>query len=586
MKEITYDLNVEYASQAVELNGRIPYGYVNKKICGCGLTSLAIENDRNTIVAVPNKELAINKSQQYPNDRFSGKLLSIVGGVSKEVIDKYMSENKIKKVMVTYDSLWKVEKYIDEGFDLVIDESEQLLKSQGLKLSDKSDIKELDVLTKLFQICERNKERVSFISATPIKVDYLPKWISQLDQVTINWSGTTKAKAYLMERTYPFKSLREEIINPLCKNGSITINDIVATKVIIFINSVSNILKIAKECELDSADVALIVGDNLSNDVKIKGYDRLERPDKLPKFTFITSIGFQGIDLYDKEALSVVVSNTNKSFTMIDMMTDLKQAISRQRIKDNLNYGKYVFVYNQNMFSKTEEELLLNIYNVEKAILQAIEIHKLAKESNNMEGFELLANDSRDFKMYTVYNYDKDIYELNEMAFNADKYLIIELRNQFTKGFDIRSSIELSEEVSKVELQKDVQYVDLVNYFKSIPENNRENINWATYSTRKDWIDIIEKCWKLYNKYWANITVARKMIANYNDENAIVGLEISQLFSVGKKYLSSYVKDKLNSLFVEKNIKRKGKCTDLHSYFEIKDVKIKGERGIEVLSRR
>ena len=160
--------------------------------------------------------------------------------------------------MVTYDSLWKVEQYINGGFDLVIDESEQLLKSQGLKLQDKGDIKDVDVLTKLFKIAEANKERLSFISATPIPVEYLPTWVSTLDQVVINWSGTTKAKAYLMERTYPFKSLREEIIKPLNENGKITINDVETDKVIVFINSVTNIVKIAKECELDPCDVALV----------------------------------------------------------------------------------------------------------------------------------------------------------------------------------------------------------------------------------------------------------------------------------------------------------------------------------------
>jgi hypothetical protein len=76
------------------------------------------------------------------------------------------------------------------------------------------------------------------------------------------------------------------------------------------------------------------------------------------------------------------------------------------------------------------------------------------------------------------------------------------------------------------------------------------------------------------------------MITSYNDENTIISLEISQLFSIGKKYLASYVKDRLNKLFVEKGVKRNAKCTDLHCYFEIKNVKINGERGVEILSAR
>jgi hypothetical protein len=200
-----------------------------------------------------------------------------------------------------------------------------------------------------------------------------------------------------------------------------------------------------------------------------------------------------------------------------------------------------------------------------------------------MEGFELLANDSRDFKMYTVYNHEKDIYELNEMAFNADKYLIIELRNQFTKGFDIRSNIELSEEVSKVELEKDVKYSDLVNYFKNNKKENDDVFYWGIYSTRTEWIEIIEKCWKLYGKLWVDIYVAKEMIRNYVDEVGKIGVQIKNMFYTGRKYTRAEVKEKLNLLFVRENIKRKAKHTDLYEYFEIKESASNGVRIIEIL---
>lgn len=585
MTTFTYNLTAEYASQATELNNRIPYGYVNKTVCGCGLTSLALENNRNTVVAVPNAELVTNKIAQYPNERFNGKVFGVLAGVMPDDIEAYVNSTATaKKIMVTYDSLWKVEKYINGGFDLIIDESEQLLKSQGLKLQDKGDIKDVDVLTKLFRIAEANKERLSFISATPIPVEYLPTWVSTLDQVVINWSGTTKAKAYLMERTYPFKSLREEIIKPLNENGKITINDVETDKVIVFVNSVTNIVKIAKECELDPSDVALVVGDNLSNDIKIKGYNRLQNPKVLPKFTFITSIGFQGIDLYDPTAFSIVVSNTSKTFTMVDMMTDLKQAISRQRTKTNKNYGKYAFIYNQNVYAKTEEELLAEINKAETAIRQAIEIHKFSKESGNMEGFELLASDSRDFKTYTVYNVEKDIYEINSMAFNADKYLIIELRRQFEKGFDIRSVVDNTEEVNKVEMTKDIKYSDMVKHYKEMLLATKSD--WGIYSTRTEWISIIETSYRMYQKLWTNVSVAKEMIANYTDEAGKVAVKIRQMFNVGQRYTRADVKEKLANLYKKENIKRTAKHTDISEYFEVKEVKVMGERMVEITKRK
>ena len=96
-----------------------------------------------------------------------------------------------------------------------------------------------------------------------------------------------------MQRTYPTKSLINELILPLQNHGSITVNDLKTSKLIIFLNSVTEIMKVIKEANLEADDVALIIGDNARNDIKIKGYNRLSDPKNLPTFTFCTSTGFQ-----------------------------------------------------------------------------------------------------------------------------------------------------------------------------------------------------------------------------------------------------------------------------------------------------
>ena len=53
-----------------------------------------------------------------------------------------------------------------------------------------------------------------------------------------------------------------------------------------------NILKVIKECQLCPDDEAILCGDNTRNDYKIRGYKRVDKPDDLPRFTFITSSGF------------------------------------------------------------------------------------------------------------------------------------------------------------------------------------------------------------------------------------------------------------------------------------------------------
>jgi hypothetical protein len=328
MKQITLNYNTEFATQAMS---DIPPGYIDKSICACGMTSVALENDKNVVLAVPTIYLTINKADQYPNARSNYTVLPVWGETSSTAIDDYVTENPVTKIICTYDSLHKV-RHLLLYSHLIIDESNMLLSTTKQRP---------EAITYLFELAYEYKDTVSFISATPIPLPYLPEWISTIDQVKINWSNTIKAVPILCERTYPFKSLCYEFLIPLNSNGAMTIEGKAFDKVIVFVNTVIQISKIIRESGLSKDECGIICGDTLKNDVKIAGIKRY-RSGKLPKFLFITSSGFCGIDLVDDTAMTIVVSNTGKNWQMIDMLTDLKQAISRQRNKNNPNYGSYI----------------------------------------------------------------------------------------------------------------------------------------------------------------------------------------------------------------------------------------------------
>lgn len=288
----TIYFETEFAGQKEDFK-EIPIGYIDKTICGCGLTSIALENNLSTIIAVPNIPLVVNKVSQYPNNRYDGEILGVYGSTTKDDINQYVERcrliNKPVKIMVCYDSLCKVEYLLDEC-RLIIDESDQILKNIGLKIKDKS--RDIDVYSYLLDKAEKHKDKVSFISATPIPIEYLPNWIGELEQIKLIFSNTIKVTPMMMKRQYPYKSLQEEIIRPLKNAGNVVIGDREIKKVIVFINSVENILKIVRECQLNPDDVAILCGDSSRNDYKIRGYKRIDRPDNLPRFTFITSSGF------------------------------------------------------------------------------------------------------------------------------------------------------------------------------------------------------------------------------------------------------------------------------------------------------
>lgn len=489
----TLKIEAEYASEVLKT---IPSGYIDKTICGCGLTTVALENEEDTVIAVPTIYLAMNKSEQYPNERYAGKVLAVYGNTSMDEINFYWQTNRTRKIMVTYDSLDKIVHLLDRC-KLVIDESNELLSRTKLKP---------EIIDKVFKIAYNYKDTVSFISATPTPLEYMPDWVSDIDQIKIEWSNTDKAKPILCERTYPIKSLKNEFICPLKENGSMTVAHKKFSKLIIFINSIKEIVDIVRESELDKNECGIICGDSLKNDIKIRGINRYVTG-VLPTYLFITSSGFCGIDLVDSDAMTIVVSTTSQKWKMIDTLTDLKQAISRQRNKNNPNYGSFIYIYNQTIFKKSKDELLKELNGTYSKISDTIALYDLAVKNNRTNGFEPYP----DFTAYTIFRGNS--YEINEQAFNADAYFIMETRNQYSKGFDIRSSFGSIDEVVADVLPKEVTYKELVAYFNDCHVDGK--MDWCECSTKVEWISLIESSYRLYKQTWKDQSYAKRMVESY-----------------------------------------------------------------------
>jgi hypothetical protein len=123
MSEFLLNYDTEYATQSMTC---IPPGYIDKSICACAMTSVALENDENIVLAVPTIYLSINKADQYPNDRSGNKVLPVWGDTSSTDINNYLFENPVIKIICTYDSLPKVNHLLPDCH-LIIDESNMLL---------------------------------------------------------------------------------------------------------------------------------------------------------------------------------------------------------------------------------------------------------------------------------------------------------------------------------------------------------------------------------------------------------------------------------------------------------------------------
>ena len=93
--------NSRYLSELKEFKNGLPDGIINKTKPDVGGTYSAANCNKNYIIVCPFRDLvdsiAADKNNKY-------NVFKCYKGIYKNEFDKYCSENKVKKIAVTYDS--------------------------------------------------------------------------------------------------------------------------------------------------------------------------------------------------------------------------------------------------------------------------------------------------------------------------------------------------------------------------------------------------------------------------------------------------------------------------------------------------
>ena len=342
MAEIKVPTNVNYLTDWVGFE--LPKGILNKGVTGCGATSVAIEDEHKTIICSPRINLIKNKVGQHNG------LLGVYGEVKDSEVVAYLEKSDKPKIMVTYDSMPRLAKLINDKSDwrVVVDEYQYLLIDSGFR-SDKA-IALLDVVNEF--------DYVTYLSATPIADKYIQKMEQFKDVPYTELVWGDRVERIYVEREVSAKPIDNAIkIVRNYQNGNFpSEGEAVSKECVIFLNSVTNIANIVRQTKLPPEDVNIIVADTEENRKLVRlideGFDigsiPLEgEPHKM--FTFCTSTAFAGCDFYSTCASTFVISDNKKVHTSIDIATELAQIAGRQRLACNPFRKTLVFIYNVDM---------------------------------------------------------------------------------------------------------------------------------------------------------------------------------------------------------------------------------------------
>ena len=355
-QEIINGGNARYLGELERFKDGIPFGIVNKTKTDVGGTYVAANCSSNYIIVCPFKDL-VDSIAADKNNRY--EVFKCYGGVREYQFRKYIKNNTTYKIAVTYDSLPKLIGWLSgtEGWKVLIDEYHLILEDMDFRYDAINGLKE-----------EIQKFRhYSFLSATPIDLDFEIDFLKRLPHYKVQWNGVTKITPIRYKVTQLTKGLARFI--QIFLDEGISLPDINGNvskveELYIFINSVTSIKQIADTLKLNPDDVKICCADRIRNNKLLGEYqiESVSSPNK--KINFFTKKCFQGCNLFTNNGLIIVASDAYRTQTLVDISTTMEQIAGRIRINDEYqnifrNVIVHLFSTNKNVMSDEEFEMLM-----------------------------------------------------------------------------------------------------------------------------------------------------------------------------------------------------------------------------------
>ena len=573
----------------------LPNGILNKEIPGCGATTVALTDEHKTIICSPRNELLKNKHEQYPDT------LLVIGGVDTKEIEAYLQTAELPKILVSYDSVYKLIGCIKYKSDwrVVVDEFQCLLADSSFK----SEI-ELHFLDN-----SRSFPYVTFLSATPILDKYLEQidYFKDMNYYQLDWEEKDIVRVYRERTKNPINAALE--IVRYYQNGnypSVYVNGerIYSKECVIFLNSVNNIVNIIKQTELKPEEVNIIVGNSDDNDRQIarigEGFKRGRIPLKgetHKKFTFCTSTAYAGCDFYSTNAATFVISDCNRPNTAVDIATELVQIAGRQRLACNPFRQFLTFIYNVN--AEEVEQEAFNEHLCRKVNVTLDEIR-----DNNNAGEALRAKRIKDFRRipdnvkyqdsYTMYDEQKGEFVFNRLAYVNEQYCFDVQKFNYQNGVIVKkllqdSIFDVSENQTYAVYQEQLKHL-----IKKEPFVDRMQA-YCEYRAKQGLIvnlamSTLESKYPELRYYYEALGADRIKALNYKEKKLLneihimktknkIRHELHGIIHIGDRILTTDIQQTLHDVYDRLGIDKSLKATDLNEFFEIHPVKIPTANG-------
>lgn len=602
MNIINIPKDYTYLSDVPEFKDGFPdNSIIDKQVTGCGGTHLALTNKEPYVIAVHAIRMIKGKIEQ---DKYK-HVLEVTGETSINTIQNYIEEGGIK-ILTTYDSVPKVQTALQlktKTFKLLVDEVHQLIRYM--------DKFKPSIVLKLLER-SFNFKSVCYLTATPTNPKWLPEPFKDLNYYKLEWENAVKPN---ITHKYISNNITEATLASM-----LNILDDTNNELYIFYNSkrnASSLIKKLLKCkpELTIEDINILFADTDENTRyfnKTLGkhftYGSFPNGYNNKRINIISSMGFEGSDFIpniDESILpiSIIVSDPTSKSMRFDISIDLVQIAGRFRATINSKQIKiYPIIYlwntQKNDYIQSEEECHKILKQEQKDSIEMIEFSQsnakqkqaLFNIARTQEDRFIIVDDTNiilhpygiEVGMSCYNAMHSDSYVLNNVDENdnvKDDSIIVSKLSNLDPDVNTYSLPIITAEYSK-KLGRRPSVVKLITEFETLIDNIKEFKDEKSHDNYNNFLienpDFTE--WLESGVSISNMnTVGRKReaIDAISDSNRrLSSLKDDMLKFLNLKlnnvYTKSYLKERMQEYYNNRNIKLKAKASDIQDYYEVK----------------
>jgi antirestriction protein len=426
------------------------------------------------------------------------------------------------------------------------------------------------------------------MTATPLEEKFILTELKDIQVVKMDWENVTDIT---VESSRVIGKVKDAV--------AVIIKDFLAGKyssnAYFFVNSVSYIKDLVKQCDLTDENCRAIYSKNNKTDVGIKRGTTLDSPKKI---NFITSTAFEGSDIYDEEGQIFIISDSAETHTLVDISTKFQQIAGRIR---NSKYSDKIYhIFKQTRYSEVSYE----------EFMEAIDnnINNTRDYLRRMEGAAYankLPDNINDF--YFRNNNDGFVFDENKVKIDEYNYKIcnglyklrVNLINEYDKyGFSVENFEFKPEEIIKSSAKVSTFRESVLAVKKDLEQFNlNSEIQTEVFSKYPFLRDAIRYLgFDEIEKMNYHITNIKRKVITYSSKP-----ESSRVFNLLRTYInegefisSNKLIEIFNEIYQSLEILKIVKSTDIKNYYEVKETskyltlnnEIKSVKGFKIIKSK